>query len=192
MSAAAASGRARHEAWRRSLHALSGSLGPLAVAAGSPVATPAFAALVAVAAAAEAGRLTSARVARALERLAGGLFRPAESGAPSGAATLALGYALTWWLFPPAVAEAAIVVAAVADPAAALVGSRFGGSARKSVAGSLACAGAAAVILAVLRTPPGALAAAAVGAAAAERAPWRGTDNVIVPLVVAALLRWVG
>jgi dolichol kinase len=99
-----------------------------------------------------------------------------------------LGYALAWWLFPPRAAEAAIVVAAVADPAAALVGSRFGGGAVKSLPGSLACACATVLVLAVFAVAPAGLAVAAVGAAVAERAPWRGADNVTVPVVVAALL----
>jgi dolichol kinase len=183
--------RARREAWRRALHVASGALGPLAARVGGAVATPGFAVLVVIAALAETARLASARAGGLVARLAGAVFRPAEAGAPSGAATLALGYALAWWLFPPAVAEAAIVVAAVADPAAALVGSRFGRGEPKSLPGSLACFCAAALVLAVFRVAPAALAAAAIGAALAERAPWRGTDNVAVPLVVAALLRWV-
>lgn len=158
---------------------------------GGPAATLGFAALVAIAAVAETVRLASARAGGMVGRLAGSVFRPAEAGAPSGAGTLALGYALAWWLFPPAVAEAAIVVAAVADPAAAVVGSRFGRGEAKSFPGSLACAGAAALVLAVFGVTPAALAVAAIGAAVAERAPWRGTDNVAVPLVVAALLRWM-
>lgn len=104
---------------------------------------------------------------------------------------LALGYALAWWLFPATAAEAAIVVTAVADPAAAIVGSRYGRGGAKSPEGSLACAGAAALILAVFGVAPAALALAAVGAAAAERVPWRGVDNLAVPLVVGALLRWM-
>jgi len=146
---------------------------------------------VAVAAAGETARLLSPRAAAALTRVAAGAFRPAEARAPSGAAMLALGYALAWWLFPPAAAEAAIVVTALADPAAALVGSRFGRGAPKSVAGSLACACVAALVLAAFGFGPGPLVAASVGAAIAERAPWRGVDNLAVPLAVGALLRWL-
>jgi dolichol kinase len=146
---------------------------------------------VAIATVAETARLASPRVAAVLARVAGGAFRPAEARWPSGAGTLALGYALAWWIFPPAVAEAAIIVTSLADPAAALVGSRFGRGAAKSLPGSLACAGVAAAALAVLGVPPAALVVAAVGAALAERAPWRGTDNLAVPLVVGALLHWV-
>lgn len=144
-----------------------------------------------ITAAAETARLTSARAGALLARFAGGVFRPAELRAPSGAGTLAVGYALAWWLFSPDVAEAAIVVAAVADPAAALVGVRFGRGARKSLPGSLACACAAALALAVLRVGPVGIAVSAVGAALAERAPWRGTDNLAVPLVVGMLLWWL-
>jgi dolichol kinase len=146
---------------------------------------------VVVATAAETTRLASPRAAALLGRLAGGAFRPAEARSPSGAATLALGYALAWWLFPPAVAEAAIVVTAVADPAAALAGSRLGSGAGKSLAGSLACAVAAALVLLILRVSPAGIAVAAIGAAVAERAPWLGADNLAVPLVVGALLRWM-
>ncbi len=181
-------GRARREARRRTVHLASGVLGPLAVAVGPAIATPAFAALLAVAVAAEAARLLSPRARAGLGGLAGDLFRPAEADRPSGASALALGYALTWWLFPPATAGAAIVVAAVADPAAALVGSRFGGTSPKSLPGSLACMAAAALVLAAYRMPAMLIAFASVGAALAERAPWRGSDNVIVPLTVAALL----
>jgi len=161
------------------------------VAAGASVATPAFAILVVIAAAAEAARLASPQAAALVARVAGGAFRPAEVRRPSGAGTLALGYALTWWLFPAAVAEAAIVVTALADPAAAIVGSRYGRGAAKSLAGSLACAGAAALVLAVFGVGPAALVLAAIGAAVAERSPWRGTDNLAVPLVVGALLHWM-
>jgi len=147
--------------------------------------------LVALAAAAEAARLASPRAGAALARLARGAFRPAEARAPSGAAMLALGYALAWWLFSPAVAEAAIVVTATADPAAALVGARYGRGATKSLPGSLACAGVAAAVLALLRAGPAGIVAGAIGAALAERVPWRGADNLVVPLVVGALLRWI-
>ncbi len=87
-------------------------------------------------------------------------------------------------------AEAAIVVTAVADPVAALVGSRYGRGAAKSLPGSLACAGVAAVVLAVLGFGPAAVALAAIGAAVAERIPWRGADNLALPLAVGALLLW--
>jgi dolichol kinase len=170
------------------VHAASGALGPLAVAVGPAVATPGFAVLVVVAFLAEVARLVSPRAGALVRGLAGGLFRPAEERAPSGAGLLAVGYALAWWLFPPAAAEAGIIVAAVADPAAALAGSRLGRGAAKSLPGSVACACAAALALALLRTPPAGVVAGALGAAAAERVPWRGADNLAVPVAVAAIL----
>jgi len=106
----------------------------------------------------------------------------------SGAATLALGYALAWWLFPVLAAERAILVAAVADPMAATIGSRFGGGGRKSLAGSAACAAAAALVLLLTGTPGTTAVVVAAVATAAERAPWRGADNVLVPVSVGAVL----
>jgi dolichol kinase len=169
----------------------SGLLGPLAAALRPGVAAAAFGGLVALAAAAESLRLASPRTRELIGRLAGGLFRPSEARTVSGAATLALGYALTWWMFPAAIAERAIVVAAVADPIAAAVGSRVGGGGSKSWAGSLACACAAALVLLPWHLAAPTVGAAAIGAAAAERVPGRGSDNVTVPLVVAAVLWWL-
>jgi dolichol kinase len=183
--------RAPRESWRRGLHLASGVLGPLAATLDPRVAAAAFAVLVAVAAAAETLRLASPRAGKRIGRLAGALFRPSEARSVSGAATLALGYALAWWLFPAAIAERAIVVAAVADPVAATVGSRVGGGGSKTWAGSLACACAAALVLLPGHLAAPAVAVAAIGAAVAERAPWHGSDNVAVPLVVAGLLWWL-
>jgi dolichol kinase len=184
-------GRAPREHWRRGLHLASGLLGPLAATLEPGVATAAFAGLVALAVVAETLRLASPRARQVIGRLAGRLFRPSESRTVSGAATLALGYALVWWIFPAPIAERAIVVAAVADPVAATVGSRVARGSSKSWAGSLACACAAALVLLPSHLAATAVAVAAVSAAAAERTPWRGSDNVTVPLVVAAVLRWV-
>jgi len=184
-------GGARNETGRRILHVASGLLGPLAAALGSRVATPAFAGLVAVASGAEFARLRWPRARTWLGRFAGVWFRPAEASAVSGAAILALGYALAWWLFPAAAAERAILVTAVADPMAATVGTRFGGGRRKSWAGSAACAATAALVLLLTGLP---IAIAAVGAAVAtvvERAPWRGADNLLLPVGVAAALGWM-
>ncbi len=181
-------GRAGRETWRRALHVASGALGPLAMAVGPGVATRAFVVLVLVAVLAEIARLGSSRVGALVRHLGGGVFRPAEARSPSGAGLLALGYGLAWWLFPPRAAEAGIVVAALADPAAALVGSRLGRGAAKSLPGTAACACVAALALTILRASPAGIVVAALGAAAAERVPWRGADNLAVPLTVAALL----
>jgi dolichol kinase len=184
-------GTADDEVRRRTVHVASGVLGPLAAAAGSRVATPAFVALVVVAGVAELARRRWPWARAALQRLAGPLFRPGEATMVSGAAMLALGYAMAWWLFPVAAAERAILVAAVADPMAATVGSRFGGGRRKSWAGSAACAAAAALVLLLTGLPGGTVAIGAVVAAVAERAPWRGADNLLVPVGVGATLWWM-
>ena len=181
---------APEEGRRRALHVASGAIGPLAAAVG-PVATPAFVALVALAGGAEAARLRWPWARTRLERLGGGLFRPDEVSTVSGAAMLACGYALAWWLFPAADAERAILVAAVADPMAAMVGSRFGGGRRKSWAGSAACAGTVAVILLLTGLPVVTAIFAAVVAAGVERAPWPGSDNLALPVGVGAVLRWM-
>ena len=182
---------ARDEGWRRALHVASGAIGPLATAVGSRVATPAFAALVVLACTAEAARFRWPWARAKLDRFAGGLFRPNEGSTVSGAATLALGYALAWWLFPVTVAERAILVAALADPMAAMVGSRFGGGRRKSWAGAAACAGTAALLLLFTGLPGATCAGAAVVAAAVELVPWRGADNISIPVGVGAVLWWM-
>jgi dolichol kinase len=183
--------RTHEEVRRRTVHVASGILGPLAAAVGDRVATPAFVALVVAASLAEIARLRWPWARTALGRLAGGLFRPTEATRVSGAATLALGYALVWWLFPVAAAERAILVAAVADPMAATVGSRFGGGRPKSWAGSAACAATAALVLLLTGLPGWAAAIAAAVATAVERAPWRGADNVLLPVSVGAVLWWI-
>ena len=180
---------APREAWRRTLHVASGSLGLLWYL-GVPHAsiTILLLALLGLATILELLRWRLARVRQALERVALGALRPAEGGAVTGATLLALGYVAAWLVFPAAAAAPAIIVTAGADPAAALVGSRAGERGRKTWAGS-AAAGAVAVLLllaqriAVLRSIAGALVAAL-----AERAGARGLDNVTVPLATAAML----
>lgn len=129
---------------------------------------------------------------RTLGSLFGDLFRPGEEGGVTGPAALAWGYAASWLLFAPRVATAAILVAALADPAAALVGRRLGDGRRKSWQGTLACAVTAWVVLAASGWSGGAAAGGAVAAAVAERAPWRGADNLFVPVVVGASLTLAG
>jgi dolichol kinase len=177
--------------WRRTIHVASGALGPLAAHLPAPVAALAFGVLVAAAGAAETLRLGSPRAHAWFDRLAGPLFRPAEAAGISGATTLALGYALAWWLFPAGAAERAILVTALADPMAAEVGTRFGTGARKTWAGSTACALTAVLVLLLTRSPLPVAAVGGAGAALAERLPWRGADNVAMPVVVAALLRFL-
>lgn len=128
-----------------------------------------------------------------LSRWSFGALRPAENSGLTGATLLALGYAGTWLLAPPAMAAPAMIVVAVADPAAAAVGRMAvpaGG--RKTLAGSAGAFTAAAAVLAACGSGwRGALAAAAA-AALAERIPGRGVDNVAIPLATAAALWVVG
>lgn len=193
MPASAAAGAlprhaARREDLRRAVHAASGVLGPLALWLPGRAGAWLLGALAAAALLLEAGRRARPVVRRAVETVAGSLFRPDEAGGLSGPTTLALGYAAAWWLFPPRAAATAIVVAALADPAAALAGRRFGRGEGKSAAGSLACAlVAGAVILAGGAGAPAAAAGALV-AALVERAPWRAADNLLVPLAAGATL----
>ena len=182
-------GPARREIRRRVLHLASGSLGLAAPLLPARLAGFAFLALVVLAAGLEFARLRLPSARSVVERVAGPLFRPAEAGRVSGAFTLALGFALTWWLFLPGIAASAIVVAAVADPAGALVGNRFAPNAgRKTIIGSAAVLVAAALVLFAMRVSPVPAFAAAVAAALAERAPWRASDNLCVPLLTAAAL----
>ncbi len=175
--------------WRRSIHVLSGGVGPLATHLPPTVAALVFGGLVAVAGGAETARLASPGVQAWFDRLVGPLFRPAERAGISGATTLVLGYALAWWLFPVGAAERAILVTALADPMAAMVGTRFGAGPGKTWAGSAACAVTAALVLLLTQIPLPVAAAAGAGAAVAERVAWKGADNIAIPVVVAAVLR---
>lgn len=180
---------AKREGWRRALHAASVVIAPVAARLPPPVTSYGLAALVLLAVGLETARLAARERRGLVERFAGPLFRPAESGAVSGASTLALGYALAWWLFPGPAAARAIAVAAIADPVAAAIGTHFApGSERKTWIGSAAFALAAGVTLLLAGVPPASAAAASAVSALAERVPWRTTDNVAVPVLTAAVL----
>jgi dolichol kinase len=81
----------------------------------------------------------------------------------------------------PTAPLAGILVGGLADPAGALVGSRYGGGAPKSIAGS-AAVGVTAVVAALLTgLPLAAAAGAAVAATVVERWPGPCDDNLLVP-----------
>jgi dolichol kinase len=184
---------ARREDLRRLAHAASGLLGPLALdLPGRHAGDLLFGGLAALAVGVEAARRTVPAVQRTLGSLLGGLFRPEEERGITGPAALAWGYAATWLLFAPQAAMAAILVAALADPVAALVGRRLGRGQRKSWVGSLACAATAWAVLAAGGRGALAAVAGALAAALAERAPWRGADNLLVPVAVGASLTLAG
>jgi dolichol kinase len=108
------------------------------------------------------------------------VYRERERDRPSGAMWLALGYAIAAWVPQPAAAMAGILAGGLADPAGALVGSRVGGGARKSAAGSAAVGVTALAAGWVVGLPPVAALGAALAALAAER--WSGPcdDNLLV------------
>jgi dolichol kinase len=181
---------APREDWRRALHVASGTVGlapTLGVAHGTV--TVILLSLVLAALMLEVLRRRHGRLRTALERLAGGALRPAESGGVTGASLLVTGYAVTWLLFPAAAASGAIVATAVADPAAATVGSLASRArGRKTWAGTAGAGVAAFLALSVLRRNWHAALAGAVAAALLERIPGRGVDNVVMPLGTAAIL----
>ena len=151
-----------------------------------------FGVLVVLALSLEAARRVSPAVQRLVLGTGRSLLRPEEHRGLSGPTVLACGYALAWWIFAAPVAHSAVLVTALADPAAALVGRTFGGGARKSWLGSASCAVVAALVLAAVGVPAPAGLATACVAAAAERVPWSGADNVLLPLSVGATLTLLG
>jgi dolichol kinase len=191
--AATARSAARREDLRRLAHAASGLLGPLALELpGRHSGDLLFGGLASLALVVEVARRTVPALQRSLGTLVGGLFRPGEEGGITGPAALAWGYAAAWLVCTPRVATAAILVAALADPVAALVGRRLGGGRRKSWQGSLACAATAWAVLAAGGRGGLAAVAGALAAAVAERAPWPGADNLLVPIAVGATLTLAG
>jgi dolichol kinase len=183
---------ADQEDWRRVLHAASSVLGPLALGLSGHGGTIMLAALAGLALVLEVARHTIPSVRRAVGNLAHAVFRPDEESGISGATVLAFGYLATWGLFDARSAAAAIVVGGLADPAAALVGRRWGRQGGKSMEGSAACAGTAAATLLVCGYSAAPALLGGVVAAVAERAPWRGADNVLVPLAVGGALSMLG
>ena len=186
------SGPAPREAWRRALHLLSGTL---ALAAFLPAAIVpwGFAALLAAALALEAARLAAPPGGPPLGPGVGAMFRPGEARGLSGASLLAVGYAAVFLAFPGSAAARAVLVTATADPAAAAAGTLLGrATGHKTWVGTGAAFSTAALVLLLTRVPAVPALAAAAAAAAAERLPWRGADNVAIPLATAAVLRLLG
>jgi dolichol kinase len=179
------------EARRKTLHvaAALAAAGILA-AAPRPLQPAIFLAALGAAALTEAVRFHSVAAAGAFERAFGPLLREPERHRPTGATTLAAGFALAVLFFPAAAAALGILVAGLADAAAALVGRRFGSrrlAAGRTVEGSVACFG---VAFAIAWAFPG----FGVGAATliagvvtlVEALPLRVDDNLVLPPIVAA------
>ena len=127
-----------HAGLRRALHALAPLVLVPALVIGWEAERRLLLALAALAGTLEIARLTWPGLCAALARLVP-VFRPGEQTRPSGAAWLALAFAVAAQA-PPAAAVAGMLVAAWADPAASLVGMRYGGGAGKTLAGSGAAA----------------------------------------------------
>lgn len=109
------------------------------------------------------------------------VFRNRERAQPSGAMWLALGYVAAAWVPHPTASLAGILVGGLADPAGALVGSRYGGGAPKSLAGSAAVGAVALVAVLLTGLPLAAAAGAALAATVVERWPGPCDDNLLVP-----------
>lgn len=183
---------AEREDWRRALHAASAGLGPAVLALPEHTATFALGGIALLAVSLEVLRHRAASARRLIDAVAHTLFRPTEQQGLSGPTALAWGYFAAWVLFGPRHAAAAIVVGGLADPAAALIGRRYGRGPGKTLVGSATCAGVSAVALAAWGFAPSAAVVGGLVAAVAERAPWRGADNLLVPLAVGGALAALG
>jgi dolichol kinase len=124
-------------------------------------------------------RLRVAAVGRGLSALVP-VYRDHERDRPSGAMWLAVGYAVAAWVPHPTAVLAGILAGGLADPAGALVGSRYGGGARKSLAGSVTVGVVALLTALVSGLPRAAVVGAALAAAAVERWPGPCDDNLLV------------
>lgn len=179
---------------RNGIHLATGLAAPVVVLAPAPWPLALLLAMLTVAVAADAWRLT--RGPAVLDRLLPGVFRHPEPMGVSGATLLAVGYLLAFLIFPPPAAAAGITALAVGDPAAAVAGryygARRGGRGGKTWVGSVACFLVCVPIL--LLVPGFGLAAAAAGGAMAALVERRagGLDNVLIPVSVAMLMNlWV-
>jgi dolichol kinase len=185
------------EAGRKSLHVAAAlSAAATLAAAPPPLHLPIFLAAFGTAALVEAARFRSLSAAGAFERVFGPLLREPERHRPTGATTLAAGFALAVLLFPAAAAALGILVAGLADAGAALAGRRFGTrriAAGRTLEGSTACF---AIAFAVTWAFPGfGMAAAALIAGAvtvAEALPFRVDDNIFLPPIVAGVATLLG
>ncbi|HET6921677.1 MAG TPA: hypothetical protein VFI16_00890 [Anaeromyxobacteraceae bacterium] len=118
------------------------------------------------------------------------VFRPREEARISGAAWLALGYALAA-LAPAPGPVVGILAGALGDPAGSWIGGRWGGGQRKSWPGTAAVAVVTAVAAFAVGLPILATAGAAIGAAVLERWPGPLDDNLLVPPGVALVAGWL-
>jgi dolichol kinase len=163
---------------RRLLHAATASVALLGLVS-LPALRLATAYLAVTAVLVEALRLRVPGVGRGLAALVP-VYREHERTRPSGAMWLALGYAIAACVPHPAAAMGGVLAGGLADPAGAWVGSRLGGGARKSVAGTAAVAAVALAAMLAAGLPPAAAAGAGLAAALVERWPGPCDDNLLV------------
>lgn len=181
------------EAARKGIHVLA-SLAAAAVVWWLP-ATPAAAVLAAATALAlgiEVLRLSSRRFAAAFHARLGPMLRGRETGALTGATTLALGYTLAAAALPGRAALAGILFTGVADAVAAVVGRRWGRHrypGGKSLEGSAAFLAVAAGIAWGLGAPFPLALGVAVALTLLESLTLPVDDNLYLPLVGAGLFR---
>lgn len=140
---------ARREMARKGLHLFSVAV-PVAYAAGLTrlAVIVALVSALAVAGGIEIARARNERVRIFFHAKVGGLLRPHETEALSGATWLIVALLVAAVAFPRDVAIAAMGAVAVGDAAAAIVGRALvatSGSPRKSLAGSVACFAASAL-----------------------------------------------
>lgn len=184
--------RSTAETSRKAIHAAAGS-GAAAVAWLAPpfAARALLLAAALLALAVDLLRLRVPAVQRRFHTALGHMLRPGELHTLTGATTLAVGAALAALLFPGRIAAIGILYAALGDAAAALVGRRFGRRyyrPGRSIEGTIAFF-AATLAIGWAAPDAGFLAAAAAAAAVTlvEAAPLRVDDNLLIPVVGAAV-----
>jgi dolichol kinase len=179
--------------WRKAFHAFNATLGAALLAVldvPRGAALGALVALLAIALAIDIVRLRSLRANQLFFKAFGRLASPREARGIASSTWYVTGILLVVALFPLDVAVSAILVMGLGDPAAALVGRTFGRRAflGGTLEGTLAFFIVCAVIIGVRHAWPAGLVAGAA-AALAERRAWPLDDNLVVPVVCAAVIQ---
>ncbi len=156
----------------------------------SPTGAIVLAVAAAIAVGVELARQFSGDFRSWFERRLGFLLRPEEHRRVTGAATMAVGYALTAAFFPAPIAVTGILVTGVADATAAVLGKRYGRvryPGGKTLEGSIAFFLVAWLLImgaAGVGTLPAAV--AALAATVIEAPDLAVDDNLFLPLASAA------
>ncbi len=177
---------------RRVFHAFVGLVVAWGLWALQPTRSIAVAAVGSITLALWVGDLTRLRFPQ-LNRLFFRTFRvlasPREASGIASSTWYLTGVLVVVGLFPLSTAILAIVVLALADPAANYIGRRWGRRrmGTGTLEGALGFTAVASLIL-IPAAPPLAALTAATAAAFAEILPWKLDDNLVIPVVVAAVL----